>query len=213
MGLCALVGASGFALEHFRSQDFDCIVAVDGGYRHLTRIDVRPDVVLGDFDSLGYVPEHPRLLRFSPQKDKTDMELALEWAWDAGYDRILVYGGLGGRLDLSYALFQLLVRFVRAGLSVFAIGAETVVTALDFGSINRLSFSAAASGTVSVFSVGGKASMVEETGLAYELRGATLIDTEPLGVSNEFIGAPASISVGEGSLLVFFPLAAWTALL
>jgi len=213
MGFCALVGASDFNVEHFLSLDFDCVIAVDGGYQHLEEISVVPDHVLGDFDSLGYVPDHPSVRSFSPQKDETDMELALSWATEQGYDTFLVYGGLGGRLDLSYALFQLLARFAQAGFRVFGIGAESVVTALGGAGQSTLSFSEAASGTISVFSASAQASMVEESGLAYTLSDATLQNTEPLGVSNEFIGTPASISVGEGTLLVFFPVKAWSALL
>ena len=212
MGVCALVGAADFNVVHFMGQDFDYVIAVDGGYRHLEAIGVVPDLVLGDFDSLGYVPAHPHVEQFSSNKDETDIELALIRAHTEGYETLVVYGCLGGRLDLSYAVFQLLAQYAQKGLRVFAVGLDCGVTALYGGKQDSLSFSDKARGGISAFSASGKAASVDEAGLAYALSQATLLDTEPLGVSNEFIGQPARISVGEGTLLVFFALTAWDAI-
>ena len=81
MTICALVGASEFNAEHFQMMDaeeaFDYVIAVDGGFAHLEAIGRMPDMAMGDFDSLGYVPSIPQVSRFSSNKDASDMELAL----------------------------------------------------------------------------------------------------------------------------------------
>lgn len=77
----ALVGASEFNSEQFSARNgagaFDAVIAVDGGFTSLADVGCAPDLAIGDFDSLGYVPEGVEVLVFPPEKDASDMELAL----------------------------------------------------------------------------------------------------------------------------------------
>ena len=111
----ALVGASDFNAAHFAAHwkegAFDAVIAVDGGFASLAAVDCAPDLAMGDFDSLGYVPEGMSVKAFSPEKDASDMELALEEALARGADAVEVYGALGGRLDHTVANLQLLASF------------------------------------------------------------------------------------------------------
>ena len=224
MSVCALVGAVAFNAEHFAAQDFDCVIAVDGGYAHLERIGVVPDLVLGDFDSLGYVPDHPRTECHPAHKDASDIELAMERACEQGFDTLVVYGCLSGRLDHTFGVLQLIGRFTQLGCRVFAISDTVAVTGVvgvdaperqdaETHAFSSLSFSAVKRGTLSVFALTDEVRGVDEVGLEYPLDKATLTNTKPLGVSNEFIDKPVTISVERGTLLVFFPLSAWGALL
>ena len=228
-GVCAIVGAGPFNEAHFgrlyREGAFAQVIAADGGFAHLERAGVAPDAVLGDFDSLGYVPAREDVEVHPVRKDATDMELAMERAVSAGFRELAVYGCLGGaRIDLSLALVQLLGKYARRGVRVFAVGERMVATALagaggqDAGfqgargeMPSTLSFRAGARGTLSVFALSDEARGVVERGLSYTLEGATLVSAEPLGVSNELTGAPALVSVAEGALCVFFPVDAWDA--
>lgn len=69
----ALVGASDFNAAHFAAHwkegAFDAVIAVDGGFASLAAVDCAPDLAMGDFDSLGYVPEGMSVKAFSPEKD------------------------------------------------------------------------------------------------------------------------------------------------
>ena len=212
--LCALVGSADFDAEHFldlaAKDRFDSVLAVDGGYDHLEAVGVQPDLVIGDFDSLGYIPDTVPTKTFPVRKDATDIELALQYAADMGYKRLVVYGCLGGRIDLTLAVIQLLGQYARRGVEVFAVGEGVVATALA-GSA-ELRFRANAAGVVSVFALSDEASGVCEEGLSYTLSDALLRNDAPLGVSNEFVGQPVRIAVEEGVLLVIFPLDAWDAL-
>lgn len=207
MKACALVGASEFNAEHFQAMDaqnaFNYVIAVDAGLKHLESIGRTPDMALGDFDSLGYVPQGMRVARFSANKNKSDMDLALERARNMRYDEIFVYGALGGRLDHTLANLQLFAKYSEKGAIVNAIGvseAATYVTGPD-----TYEMPAQESGTISVFSMSDEAKGVFERGLAYELDDASLSNRTSLGLSNEFIGEPVLIGVESGTIVVIVP--------
>lgn len=207
MKACALVGVSEFNAEHFQAMDaqnaFNYVIAVDAGLKHLESIGRTPDMALGDFDSLGYVPEGMRVARFSANKSKSDMDLALERARNMRYDEIFIYGALGGRLDHTLANLHLFAKYSEKGAIVNAIGvneAATYVTGPD-----TYEMPAQESGTISVFSMSDEATGVFERGLAYELDDATLTNRSSLGLSNEFIGEPVLIGVESGTIVVIVP--------
>ncbi|MGI6105701.1 MAG: thiamine diphosphokinase [Raoultibacter sp.] len=208
MRVCALVGASDFNEQHFLEQHFDYIVAVDAGYAHLERIGVKPDAVIGDFDSLGYVPKHSHLKKLPTRKDKSDIEVALEEVEQSGFDLILVYGCLGGRIDFTFAMYQLLAHFSRGDAILYAIGLDSVVCTLDEKGRNAISFNAGAQGLLSLFAFSHEVRGVNESGLEYALDNATLRNDEPLGVSNAFTGRVARVSIVSGTALLFFPIVA-----
>lgn len=134
---CAIVGSASFDAGHFLAERsagrFSCVVAADGGFASLEAAGVAPNVALGDFDSLGYVPQAPRVERHPVMKDATDLELALEWARNEGHPSVAVYGALGGRLDQTMATLQTMVRFARLGMCVAAVGEGYVIAALSSG--------------------------------------------------------------------------------
>jgi thiamine pyrophosphokinase len=222
MPTCALIGATEFNTAHFARQRFDCVVAVDAGYASLTAIGYEPDVVVGDFDSLGYVPDAVNLLRLPCEKGESDMEMAVRVAVERGCDTLLLYGALGRRMDHTLANLQVMVGCARRGLRVAAVDAECAVVALDGQGMSELAFApfdptpldAGAYGRfLSLFAYGSPAYGVCEEGLKYALRDATVPDDVSLGLSNEFTGERARLSVGCGNVLVTFSLAAWEHLL
>ncbi len=179
----------------------DLLIAADGGYRYFEEMEMEPDVLLGDFDSLELVPEHKRLIRHSPIKDDTDMALAAAYGESRGYRCFMLYGGLGGRLDHTIANLQLLTALSRKGYTAYLIGEGNIITAVTDG---KLVFGSHMSGVISVFNAGESAEGVCETGLKYSLDHARLTCERGLGVSNEFTGREAVIEVGQGTLLVFW---------
>lgn len=207
MSTCALVGAAAFNVEHFQIMDaqgaFDYVIAVDAGLKHLEAIDRKPDMALGDFDSLGYIPTGMRTARFSSNKNKSDMELALERARNMRYEELFVYGALGGRLDHTLANLQVLAKFSEKGAYVNAIGVDEAATFLT--GPDTYEMPAQESGVISVFSLSEEAKGVFERGLAYELDDAVLSHRTSRGLSNEFIGEPVLIGVEEGTIAIIVP--------
>ena len=179
----------------------DYVIAADRGYDSLMAFGVQPDLVVGDFDSLGHTPNHPNVIQLPAEKDDTDMVFALRKGLELGYRRFVLLGGVGGRVEHTYANLQLLDWLTTQGAVGFLAGEKTVATALR-GS--TLSFPAAMEGYLSVFCNSGTAEGVTLSGLKFPLEEQTLSGTFPLGVSNEFTGVPATVSVKEGSLILLW---------
>lgn len=141
---------------------------------------------------------------FSPEKDASDMELALEEALARGADAVEVYGALGGRLDHTVANLQLLASFAERGLAVAAVGERERIAFLV--GPGELRLPALPSGIVSVFSLTDVSAGVVEEGLKYGLDGVALTNRTSWGLSNELVGTPARIALESGTLAVFLPL-------
>lgn len=211
MTKCLVVGAapsSHTALDYIlKTTVFDVIVAADGGYASLKARDLEPTVVLGDFDSLGYVPDHPHLVQFDTHKDFTDLDLALQYCVDEGFDEVVVCEAFTGRLDHSLGNLQLLIKYAKKGVCIWgATDEEIIVPLVAPGPFSAISFEPGAQGVLSVISHSDRAYGITEFGLEYGVEDALCLNHVLWGISNELIGKPARISLKEGSLWVFFPL-------
>lgn len=198
-GICYIVGAGDCSrlLLHTKKEDF--VIAVDGGYEYLKG--QRIDLVVGDFDSLKFVPEHPNVIKLEPEKNDTDMMIALKEGLKAGYEIFHIYGGCGGRFDHTLANIQCLAYLAAENARGYLIDNSQITTLIQNSSI---SFQKDMKGYISVLAYGKKAKGITIKGLKYPLEDEELCDTFPLGVSNEFIGEEAIISVKEGRLLIVF---------
>ena len=179
----------------------DLVIAADAGYKHLQKLGREPDILIGDFDSLRELPKDVARLRYPSRKDDTDLMLAVNYGFDHGFDRFIVYGGMGGKLDFTLANFQILSSIVNRGGSAYFTGEGSLVTAVKDGA---LLFDEQFTGRVSVFCCGGAARDVTLRGLQYPLHNALLTYDNPLGVSNAFTGTAGCISCGEGILAVIY---------
>ena len=120
MPTCYIVGAGDFTPRGFAPVPGDLVLAADGGYRALYSLGYTPDLLLGDFDSLGDLPLPPDLpvLRFPARKDDTDTGLALRHGLDRGYRDFALYGCAGGRVDHLLANLQSMARVSRLGATI-----------------------------------------------------------------------------------------------
>ena len=199
MKTCVIFCAAGFdgLVENI---DNATVIAADGGLSHTNALGITPQIVLGDFDSLGYTPEGANV--FPVEKDDTDAMLAVRKGLELGCDRFLLYGSLDGpRLDHTVANFQTLQFLADHEATGYLIGKDHIVTLIKDG---KIAFPATAEGIISVFCMGKDAAGVTIEGLQYALENGTLSAGFPLGVSNQFVGKPARISVKNGSLLVIY---------
>ena len=179
----------------------DIIIAADAGYKHLENLGISPDVAVGDFDSLGIIPPNVEIIKHPVKKDDTDTMLAVKTGFERGFNRFVLYGCLGKRLDHTLANIQTLNYIASNGGTGFICGDDYTVTAIKN---SNLSFSAKAEGNISIFSADTKASGVTVKGLLYELENAEIKSDFPLGVSNEFIGKESVITVENGTLNIIF---------
>lgn len=200
MRTCVIFCAAGFDSLAETIGNEDLVIAADGGWKHTQRLGIKPDILLGDFDSLGFAPEGAEV--FPVEKDDTDAMLALRRGLERGCHRFVIYGGLDGRrLDHTLANFQALQYLADRDAVGYLVGSGYLVTVVKNGS---LSFPKEAKGILSVFCLGPDAEGVTLSGLKYPLENGALTSGFPLGVSNHFIGEKSSISVKNGSLLVLW---------
>lgn len=199
--ICYIIGAGSSAGMELHPGEGDFVIAADGGYEPLKALGLRPDLAVGDFDSLGYLPEDVPTLRHPPEKDDTDMMLAIYEGMARGFEDFIIFGGLGGRLDHSLANLQSLCYVSRKGSRAWLWGEDTALTAMTDGTIQ---FPAQCSGMFSVFAQGGNARGVWEKGSKYTLNGSELRFDCPMGVSNEFCGEAVEVSVADGTLAILF---------
>jgi len=200
MSKCVIFCAGGFDVLAEPIAKGDHIIAADGGLAHLNRLGLEPTSILGDFDSLGYIPTGAAV--FPVEKDDTDAMLAVRHGLDLGYRQFVLYGGLDGtRIDHTVANFQTLQFLADHGATGFLVGLTQIATVVKNGSFR---LPAADEGIVSVFCLGREAQGVTIEGLQYSLTDGTLSTGFPLGVSNHFVGKSGNISVENGSLLVIY---------
>lgn len=212
MGKCVIIGAGACdtqrLMERLAVNDGDLCIAADGGMDHLSEIGLTPDIVLGDMDSLENedVIRSQRadfcVKRLPAEKDDTDMLAAIKEGLAAGYRQFELYGALGGRIDHTLANIQCLLYLSNRGAKGTIVGDDVTLTLIRNESITFDADSACKGKRISVFAFGADAHGVSEKGLKYLLDHVTVKQEFPVGVSNEFLGEDAEITVEDGMLLI-----------
>lgn len=197
--ICFIIGACGPAEIYIPPQRPSYIMACDGGMKLMGG--VRPDLAVGDFDSLGYVPDDVDVLFHQPEKDDTDVMLAVKKGLEMGFKTFVLYGCMGGRIDHAYANYQVLAYIDSHGGRGYLAGDGWITTVISHC---QLCLEGSAGENFSVFAMGGTAHGVSIDGAKYPLEGYDMSPDFPIGVSNEFLLGRARISVEKGSLLVMW---------
>lgn len=226
--IVAIVGASDFNKEHFvknfKKNIFCSVIAADYGYKHLEEIDIVPNVAIGDFDSLGYVPkenkvasvqiqenikhniiEPIRVMEYPADKDKSDLELAINEALETKPNLIMIYGALGNRLDFSFSTIQMLSHCTDYNVGVFAVGQKYSCFALKGNTGFGLKVPKDVKNRkVSIFSLSDVALIEKSVGLRWNYNNTPLTSAMSLGVSNEVVAEEFSLKVQQGKVLIVF---------
>lgn len=185
-------------------RDDDWILCADGGARHALKLGLRPDVLLGDFDSLDpeVVQEVSRtgaeVVRVPAEKDQTDTHLVLDLAVSRGAREILVLGAAGDRLDHTIANILLLPRMAAMGVDVTIVDEKNIIRVTSGG----ISLEGRPGEFVSLIPLTPEVSGVTTSELKYPLHKGRLTWGESTGVSNEFTGDTAEVTIESGWLLV-----------
>lgn len=208
MGKCILIGAGDFTYESVPARKDDYVIAVDGGYAWCERLRIVPDLIVGDLDSLTdkmrkkieaiSQADPEKLIRLPCEKDDTDMLFALRQGLARGYKEFVLYGALGGRLDHTIANIQCLLYLKSQGASGMIADGKTSLFLLHNETI---CFPEEKTGFFSLFALQKQALGVTIEGMKYPLSDAVVKDDFPIGISNEFIGGAAKVTVCDGMLL------------
>lgn len=205
-GVCFIIGAGeidnpGWFRRQVRPKEKDYLIAADGGFAICDRCGIRVDALIGDFDSLGFVPDHPNVVKLPQEKDDTDLHYAVKKGLEKGYRTFEIYGASGGREGHTMANYQTLVYLAHQRACGILRSMNVQVTAIDNDTLRLPAYK---SGFVSIFCMGERAEGVTLKGLKYPLTEAVVTNDTPIGVSNEFIGETAEITVKDGTLLVMW---------
>ena len=177
----------------------DYIIAADSGLRHTEPLGVTCDELLGDFDSLGYIPDNATEV-YPCEKDDTDTMLAVKHGLLKGMDRFVILGGLGGRLDHTFANIAALEYLRTHGASGLLADENTTVRVIGAG---QQVVPLLGEGYFSVFPYGGGSVVVSMSGVQYPAERLRLHSYFPMGVSNRVTDQAAfAMTVHEGMALV-----------
>lgn len=180
--------------------DNECyVICADSGYNKAVSAGIRPNLVIGDFDSItGEMPSECEIISASPQKDDTDTLLAVKTALSREYEEIILAGACSGRTDHTLANIATLLYIKKQGAACRIIGDENKVYALTEES---LVLNPEQDAYLSVFSVSEKSS-VSISGAEYELDHYAMEAVFPIGVSNEFTKNKCTITAHSGTIIV-----------
>ncbi|MDO4616326.1 MAG: thiamine diphosphokinase [Lachnospiraceae bacterium] len=199
----------GFALDFINEKQPDFIIAADRGLEFCYRQNIRPDCIVGDFDSID--PEVIRFYRektdlpiytFRPEKDMTDTDIAVKKAEEAGADEIFFLGCTGSRLDHVLSCIYNLSLLREKGIRGWIADPNNLIT-MPLGKFYEITEETQFGTYISLFPFGLQVEGLTLTGMKYPLTDAVLVLGDGgLGVSNERTDQTACIRWKRGTLIV-----------
>lgn len=177
------------------------VICADGGYRHAENLKIKPDLVIGDFDSYnGENIDCNEIIRLTPEKDDTDTFFAVKEAFKRSFNDIIIAGGIGSRLDHTFANIQTLLYIKNNGGRGILVNENNKICVLKNETCEILKESK----YVSIFSLCPVSYGITLEGMKYPLSNYDLKNDSILGTSNEILKEKGKISVKNGCLLVIF---------
>lgn len=195
-----------FLTDVYETNKFNYIIAVDGGLRILDRLEIIPNYIIGDFDSIDktilnkYINnKNIPIKKLNPEKDYTDTHMALKLAIELNSKDITVFGAIGSRIDHTIANIHILRETLKNNIKCKIIDNKNEIQLIDrktklelnknYKYISLIPFTTTAKG-------------VTLTGFKYPLSNATLEAGQSIGVSNEQIEKTAYIDLKRGILIL-----------
>lgn len=180
----------------------DYIICTDGGYDIALKYNLKPDLLLGDFDSItAPLPNDVETIKFNPEKDFTDLDLALKHAAEISNSSVEIWGGLGGRFDHTMANIQLLSCYCDKFSNLTIMDGRNKCMCVNASDEQIIKIHAEDRTYISLFALSEMVT-ISSSGVKYPLDGYILKRTFPLGVSNEFTSEEAIIKIENGTLLI-----------
>ncbi|MCL2057057.1 MAG: thiamine diphosphokinase [Oscillospiraceae bacterium] len=176
------------------------IICADSGYNHCEKLSVKPDLLVGDFDSIGEIPAGIPAITLPAEKDYTDTYIAAMEALRMNFSEVVFIGIGGGRPDHTIANLQTMARLSRAGLRVSAADGKSEMFMLT--APGKLTVPKREGCLFSVFAFSDICRGVCISGAKYALDRYDLSFDDPRAVSNEFADTNPVVTLEEGTMLV-----------
>lgn len=184
-------------------EENDFIISADGGLRYIRTLNLKPNLVVGDLDSINnddvkfLTINNIEILKFPREKDQTDLEIAVRESVKRNYRNILIIGALGGRIDQTLANLGLIASFSNNKVQIkFDDGQERIMLIQD-----QFLLSGKKGDTVSLIPLCLPVKGITTQGLKYSLNGESLLPYQTRGISNEMLGDSAKIEITSGTML------------
>lgn len=178
----------------------DYIIGADKGYTYIEKIGLKADEIIGDFDS-SKEPNFKNKTKLKPEKDETDLYAAIKIAIKKGYKKIIIYGGLGGRISHTIANIKIMEEFKKKGIDIELKNKNQRLFVIDKNFVEKKQIKDT---YISLFALTEKIENLNLINLKYELQNFTLKNYMHLGVSNEPVGKEFKIKFDKGMILVIY---------
>lgn len=190
---------NGVAPEKVNVGKDDFVVCADGAYEWAKGKNIKIDLLVGDFDSLGYIPDTLPVLRFPVEKNETDGEIAVSVLEEKGVKQIDVYGAFGKRADHFFGNVALLDLGLKKGIEVKLIDDFQQIS-IKQGVVREKVLK---NGTISLVPFDGDAHIINSKGLFYPLDDLVLQCGSTRGISNKATEEVIEFEVKSGKVLMF----------
>lgn len=206
-GKCILVAAGDLNISEIPVGKEDLVIAVDGGLEYCQIFQITPQIIIGDYDSLSAEKKetlqfiektgNTEVISLPVEKNDTDTLAALRLGLERGYTEFRIYGGMGGRLEHTLANIQSLLYLKNQNAKGYLIDGECMI---GVAKEEVVEFQESLEGYLSLFTL-GESARISIQNMKYPLQQEKITNDFPIGISNEFIGEKATITVEEGSIV------------
>ncbi|MDD5934380.1 MAG: thiamine diphosphokinase [Clostridiales bacterium] len=208
----ALIFAGGslnleFAKQYTNHNVFDCLIAVDNGLSYMDQLGLKPDVIVGDFDTADHqlVDKYKDLnsiqtIELVPEKDETDTETAVDYAIRMGYEEVVLLGAMGGRFDHTLGNLHMLYRLLQHKIHGLMLDEKNQIYLKD--SSFTLKKETAFGTYVSLIPFTPTVEKLSLQGFKYPLHEFLLQSGVSIGISNEIKDDNCEITFEKGILII-----------
>lgn len=198
-----------WAKSYINSIEYDKVIALDRGLFYCSLLDIKPDIIMGDYDSVDQLLfdnykaniEKDNIFIYPSEKDYTDTHIGVMKAIELGANEVTIIGGTGTRLDHVWANVGVLKECVDAGVKAYVVDPTNRISIMDSTHTVTINKTEQYGEYVSLLPYSEKVTGVDLTGFKYPLLDATFTIGASLGISNEIIDA-GSISIKTGYLII-----------
>ena len=203
--ICLVVGSGSIESDELLrsiAKSSRLLICADGGAFYFQRAGITPNVLIGDFDSIKpaflklYKELGVEIIKYPSNKDYTDMELALDYAIIHGASRIYIMGAIGSRMDHTMSNIQLLHKLADNGVEGVVVNENNYIYLIS----ESIEIGKKDGYMLSLVPATERVEGITTQGLTYALKDAVMHIGTGLGISNEFTGEKAVISIKKGRL-------------
>jgi len=175
----------------------DTIICADSGYNHAVKMNLPISAVVGDFDSIGQVPQNIECIQHPTRKDQTDTEIAIDYARERGFKDFLLLATTGNRLDHTLTNILMLKYFLNRNENATIIDEHNKIMITD----SHINIHEPKGSIISLLPL-TTCTGVTTTNLEYPLHNAEMQTGTGLGISNITTSENAAVTIKSGLMLI-----------